>query len=613
MEYHDHPPEKNTIDIKRWEPATSSPESENKPRPPKQSKAEKQKERAELKARMTREVRRLRQKNEQEQLRKKSRRRTLERLSSPEQRQAFIVKCRAEDRAAAQAKKAEAEARQREIAELPPAERKEAFRENRFQQKVQRKASPAYIPLQVLKYALLAAFAAGLVYVGIIAYGVFFDNSYAFNNTASAVSSSHQPQYSSTISDGVDPYSLLLSQADLDFMKDRVNILVMGVDNNADREGDWGTGRTDTMLLVSINFKTYEASIISLPRDSFVWIYNEDYRGKLNGAFSMGGGFNGDGFECAMNTVSMVLGGIPVNNYVCFDMDVVMDVVDAMGGIDYDVDVSFNLDGRSLNEGLQHLDGQQVLDYCRVRENITGGTDIARTARQRKMIMAIFSYMKTNGQLKDIPGIYSAVASNIYTDLTFEQITSLAAFSLKLDSQNLHDYLLPGKYLDKFEGGSFWGIDQDKKQAMVYEIFGQTIQIDPNDDVDTLLALKAQKDQAIVDGQAALATVKSYVSANSGLISSDLQSQYNTLKKTLEDAMAAKNPKDIKSTIAPITDATKELLYWLEHKLKPAVESATPTPTPEPSDSAEPSESTMPSESATSSATATPSSSTTNP
>ncbi|MEL7603780.1 MAG: LCP family protein [Bacillota bacterium] len=536
---------------------------------------------------MIREVRRLRQKNQQEKARKEARKHTLDRLPFPEQRRAYIAKCRAEDQAAAQAKKEEAALRRREIAEMPPEERKEAIREDRFQRKLQRMASPSYIPVQVLKYTALAALAACAVYLCVIAYGVFIDNSFAFSNTGNAVS--HNPRQSNSIiaSDGTDPYSMLLSQADLDFMKNRVNILVMGIDRDEGR-ADWGTFRTDTMLLISINFETNEAHIISLPRDSYVWIYNEDYRGKLNGAFSAGGGMNGDGFEYAMNTVSMLLGGVPVNHYVCFDMEVVMDVVDAMGGIDYDVDVSFDLDGRTLGEGFQHLNGQQVLDYCRVREHVTGGTDIARTARQRKMIMAIFAYMKENGQLQDIPAIYSAVASNIFTDLTFEQITSLAAFSLKLNPEDLHDHLLPGKYLD-MEGASFWGIDQEKKRDMIYEIFGQTIQTDSGDDVDTLLAFVAEKKQSITDGQAALTTVNRYVTANRSLISSDLYSRYESLKKVLEDAMAARNPEDIESTISPITEATEELLDWFENTLKPAVEAATPTPTPEPSESAPPS------------------------
>ena len=548
-----------------------------------------------------REVRRLRLKNEQERLqeqsRKRSQRAARKRLSTREQRSAFIAARRAEKKATAAAAKTEAATRKREIAQMRPEDRKAFRKEQRYQRRLQRKASRAYIPLLILKFAALAAAAAGVVYLGVVAYGIFFDNSYVFHNTGQPIArpSNHQ---NADGSDTVDPYSLLLSGADLDFMKDRVNVLVVGIDKNEER-ADWGSYRTDTMLLMSIDFASNNAYMISLPRDSYVWLYNQNYRDRINTAFGCGGGLNGDGFEYTMKTVSMLMGGIPVNNYVCFDMDVVMDVVNAMGGIDYDVDVAFDLDGRSLKTGLQHLDGQQVLDYCRVRESITGGTDIARTARQRKMIMAIFDYMKENGQLQDIPAIYSAVASNIYTDLTFEQITSLAAFAMKLDSDCLHEYLLPGKYLD-MENASFWGIDQSKKKDMIYEIFGQTIKIDSNDDVDTYLALRDQKNEAIADGKVTISETASYIAANSAYITADLTSEYNALKKTLQDAMTATNPHDISSTIRPITEATKALNTWLQDTLKPAVEAAmaAATPTPEPSVTPDPSETPAPSDSA---------------
>ncbi len=520
----------------------------------------------------------------------------------PEYKKKAFIEAHREEARQRTAEEQELKAQQREeYNALPPEEKKRARLEMKRRQRLEKRASQYFIPLQVLKYGLLAVLAAGLVYVGVIVYGMVFDNSAAFGNTNQALG---RPSSSSTwdgqagFTEGVDPYDLLLSQADLEFMQNRVNILVMGIDRKEDRS-DWGTYRTDTMLLVSVNFETNDVAIISLPRDSYVWIYQENYRAKLNSAFSAGGGQNSNGFEYTMSTVSMLLGGIPVNNYVCFDMDVVMDVVNAMGGIDYDVEVSFELDGRSLSSGYQHLDGQQVLDYCRVRENITGGTDIARTQRQRDMIMAIFAYMKQSGQLKDIPAIYSAVASNIYTDLTFEQITSLAAFALKLDIGSLHEYLLPGGYLD-MEGASFWGVDQSKKADMVYEIFGQTIQTDESADIYALKGLVEDKASAVEAANTLLNTVARYVSSNSAFISSELTSKYQALKTTLETAIKTNNPKNIEATIRPITDATKELNYWFEHTLKPAVESAaaaTPTPDPSASASTAPSGSAGPSDS----------------
>lgn len=83
-----------------------------------------------------------------------------------------------------------------------------------------------------------------------------------------------------------------------------------------------------------------------------------------------------------MNTVSYLL-GVPVDYYVGFGMNVVKEVVNAMGGVDYDVDISFTLNGRETVEGYQHMDGQQVLDYCRWRKG--GRGDIDRIDRQQRI------------------------------------------------------------------------------------------------------------------------------------------------------------------------------------------------------------------------------------
>ncbi len=601
MKDEDNIPEPKNLTIKHWNPSAQPSESKNSPVTNEYS-AKKASVRKELKAKMSRDVRRQQQKNEQEhrqkQMRKRGERAALKRLSTPEQRRKFLAARRSETKAAAQAAKAQALQRKREVAALSPDEKKALYREQRYQRKIRRRASRAYIPLEILKYTALAALAAGIIYLGNVSYGVFVDNSYAFQNTGHAVAhpSDFHPSDTETSAE-VDPYSSLLSGADLDFMKNRVNILVMGIDKNEERE-NWGSFRTDTMILVSINFETNNACIISLPRDSYVWIYNKGYHNRINTAFGAGGGLDGDGLAYAMNTVSMALGGIPVNNYVCFDMEVVMDVVNAMGGIDYDVEVPFDLEGRTMKAGFQHLDGQGVLDYCRVR-HITGGSDIARTKRQRKMITAVFQWMKEHGQLQDIPAIYSAVASNINTDLTFEQITSLAAFAMKMDSSCLHEYLLPGGYLD-MEGASFWGIDQSEKQQMIYEIFGQNIQVDNDDDISSLRHLVDLKNEAVAAGQSALSEAAGYISANSAYVTAELRAQYDGLRKALVDALAKKNPQNIGKTIQPITDATHALRTWFKNTLKPAVAAAmaSATPPPGPSDSVEPSGTPGPSDSA---------------
>ncbi|MDD5017430.1 MAG: LCP family protein [Eubacteriales bacterium] len=442
------------------------------------------------------------------------------------------------------------------------------------------------MPLLVLKYVLLAALAGVLVYAGNLAYGMFFDNSYAFQNTGQALATpppvssetaAQQPVASgeSTPSATIDPYELLLSQADLNFMENRVNILVLGIDESLERS-DWGSFRTDTMILVSIDFETNNVYMISLPRDSYVWIYGQNYRARINTAFGAGGGYNGRGFEYAMNTVSLLFGGVPVNHYVCFDITVVKEVVNAIGGLYYDADIEFTMNGRHMDKGYQYMDGQAVLDYCRERHV---DSDIGRTARQRAMIMAIFEEMKNTAQIQDIPDIYSAVTGNIYTDLTFEQIVSLAAFAMNIGLEDLHEYYLEGDYLN-IDGTSFWGVNQYEKRDMVKEIFGVDISISTDDHVTVLQSLAAEKRAAVAAAEAAAAAAQNYVSANLDYIDGTEIADFNTRKAALLAVAAVKDTKDVGPTIEPIVTATQEFNTWFNTVFKLAIEAKKAEPTP---------------------------------
>jgi LCP family protein required for cell wall assembly len=438
----------------------------------------------------------------------------------------------------------------------------------------------------------LAALLAVLVYAGDIAYGAFIDNASAFQNTDTAVvkhsetpAPTPQPSVSATVAPTPtpDPYDLLLQQADLDFMKNRVNILVLGIDESLER-ADWQTFRTDTMLLMSIDFDTNDVCMISLPRDSYVWIYNQDKRDKINTAFSEGGGYKKNGFEYAMKTVSMVLGGVPVNNYVCFDMNVVKEVVNAIGGLSYDVDVNVNMCGRKIEKGYQHLDGQMVLDYCRQRH---GSSDIARVDRQQRMILAIFNEIKSTGQLGDIPAIYSAVTGNIYTDLSLKQIASLAAFAMKVDLESIERHTLPGGFLN-IDGTSFWGVDLSQTRNLIKDIFGVKIKINEADDLDTLLALAQEKRNVVAAAQTTAANAEGYVNANTGFISPEELADFQSRIANLRGVAAVKNTEDVSLTLPPIYAAMDEFNAYfasfqgtVEARKAEAAAAAAQTPAPE--------------------------------
>ncbi len=472
---------------------------------------------------------------------------------------------------------------------------KKKYRKEQFEQKqLEKKAQKGYIAKQTIKYILLAALALLLAYGANVAYGAFIDNSYAFQNTGQAISApspeitqalpEQEPDPSSSVDASAtpepttDPYELLLSQADLDFMEDRVNILVLGIDESLER-ANWGSFRTDTIILLSIDFETNDVYMISLPRDSYVWIYNKNYRGKINSAFSAGGGKDKSGFEYTMNTVSMALGGIPVNHYICFDMNVVKEVVNAIGGLYYDVDINVKMCGRTIDKGYQYLDGQMVLDYSRQRH---GDSDIARADRQQRILFAIFDEVKRSGQIQDIPNIYSAITGNIYTDLDFTQIVSLAAFAMNINMEDLHRYMLPGGFLN-IDGSSLWGINQHEKKTMVKEIFGIDIQISEDDNVALLQKQAAEKRQAVAQANAAIASATAFVNTNTAYIEPAELTEFNNKTANLRALAATKNYSNVAVTIPPITSGTSEYSAWVDTlKATVAARKAAPTPTPVP-------------------------------
>ncbi len=285
------------------------------------------------------------------------------------------------------------------------------------------------------------------------------------------------------------------SEEEYHFDKDRINILLLGLDADEERYETMGAFRTDTIILLSVDFQANQVYLISIPRDSYVRIPGRQQMDRINTAFVWGGGFKGKGFERTIETVSSFLGGIPIYYYVGIDMNAFVEIVDIMGGVEFEVDVPVKMGGRELKPGLQRLNGQQVLDYCRNRRFPAG--DIQRIKNQQKMLLAIFDQLKSSKQLLNVSKYYEVLKSKVYTNLNAKQIAALGAFGMKLDLSDIHTYSIPGDFLD-MDGRGYWGVNQYGKRDLVKEIFGIEIEIDPKDDVRYIKKELEQKHRALV-------------------------------------------------------------------------------------------------------------------
>lgn len=340
-----------------------------------------------------------------------------------------------------------------------------------------------------IKLTLLAVGIAALIIVGLFLYRTVINPKAAFNTQATSHSSE------APMGPGETPVPTTQANVREEFRTNRVNILVLGMDSNLQREATVREDfRTDTMLLVSIDFDNKKVDMITVPRDSYVTVTKATGKlYKVNSAAFFGGGMCDSGFLNACDTISGVFGGLPVNYYVAADMDGLKALVDAIGGVYFDVDISASLDGVTLTEGYQLLDGQKALTYCRLRKGL--GKDVDRQERQQQLLVSVFKTLKSNGKIENVGPIYESLKDMVYTNLTFEQICALGVFFSGFDNfDNISNHVLKGEYHWAY-GVYFYLLDQKDKANLVKDIFGKKIEIDKKHDINYVLANTSDDDK----------------------------------------------------------------------------------------------------------------------
>lgn len=269
------------------------------------------------------------------------------------------------------------------------------------------------------------------------------------------------------------------SQSDSDKELNVVNILLLGIDRTPNGGTSSGTmPHADAIMVIAIDFDENTVNLVSLPRDAFVNMPLVKGFYKLNCLFNVGGGYeaqNGEGFLMMCQAAEWILGGISIDYYYSVDFQAVVDLVDAIGGVDFDMDMNYH-GTRYYAKGMQHLDGQGVLDYLRARTNATvDANDRGRVNRQKEMIVAIFQQLKQSNLLDTVPKIIFSMRDKLFTNTSMEQTLALANFARNVNSDSIGMYSLYGDYK---EGPIAWNwtfIDPDNRIAVIREVWGVTV------------------------------------------------------------------------------------------------------------------------------------------
>ncbi len=194
------------------------------------------------------------------------------------------------------------------------------------------------------------------------------------------------------------------------------NILLLGVDGNAN-----SSSRSDSMILVSVDFSHAKIKLVSFLRDSWVEIPSKGKKAKLNAACSYGGP------QLVTDTIEYNF-GVDIDHFVMVDFDMFTQIIDRLGGVDVEVTKKeADFINRTTRQHIEHgenvhLNGEESLVYCRIRKL---DSDYMRTYRQRKVITALINQVKKSSISKLIETLQS-VFPLIQTDMSPGEITILA-------------------------------------------------------------------------------------------------------------------------------------------------------------------------------------------
>ena len=257
-----------------------------------------------------------------------------------------------------------------------------------------------------------------------------------------------------------------------------LQVLLMGV--STDQEG---VALTDTIMVASYNPNTQKAVLLSIPRDSFT---GDNTRravasDKINAIYNI--------TRDPMETVDAVneLTGLDLQYYAIVQTEALIELVDAIGPIEYYVPTDMNYDDTSqdlhihFEEGLQEIDGQSAEELLRFRKNNDGTSfpseygdnDIGRMRNQREFITAVVEQTVKLENITKLGSILDIASRNLITNLNFDVLKDYLPYAVEFSTENLQTASLPGSVpdLSQTNNVSIFVVDEEETALLIKELF----------------------------------------------------------------------------------------------------------------------------------------------
>jgi LCP family protein required for cell wall assembly len=254
---------------------------------------------------------------------------------------------------------------------------------------------------------------------------------------------------SSSITTGVPPVPILGQDTQAWSGKDRLNILLLGLDQRDDEAGQ--PSRSDTLIILTIDPVNKTAGMLSIPRDLWVSIPGERNNNKINTAHFFGETQKkGNGPLLAKKTIEQNF-GIPIHYYARVNFRGFEKLVDAIGGVDIDapkpvMDEEYPLESGGIKRlyvpaGWQHMDGQLALEYARSRH---ADNDFGRSRRQQQVLVAAKDKALQMDMWPKLPSMLGILKDNVTTDIPVSNMLPIAQLIKEIDSSKITNESIDG-------------------------------------------------------------------------------------------------------------------------------------------------------------------------
>lgn len=235
---------------------------------------------------------------------------------------------------------------------------------------------------------------------------------------------------------------------------DPVSILILGVEDYAT---DGENGRTDTIMLATLNPYSKSMKLLSIPRDTLLEIVGMNREDKVNHAHVFGG------TEMVIATIEQFL-EIPIDYFIKMNFDGFIGIIDELGGVTVDVPFDFSEKTTKKGEkayftkGPMHLNGEEALAYARMRKQDPRG-DFGRNDRQKQVLKASIEQALTVSTIFKVDKIAELLGDNIQTNLKPTEILALQQKYANFDTDWIDTLTLEGA--DHYENGIYYFIPSE--------------------------------------------------------------------------------------------------------------------------------------------------------